>query len=149
GNRTRTCSAPSCWRISTPSGVIFTFAVSSKVVLFPSMNSISVFIPVLPDRRLGAASPSMRPDIRSRPRPKVGTLGGDVDVFAPQDIAFAADPSPAYARLRSEAPVTYDETTDHWLITRYADVDALLRDRRFGRTYLHVASHEEMGREAP
>ena len=29
------------------------------------------------------------------------------------------------------------------------DVDALLRDRRFGRTYLHMATHEEMGRPTP
>src|SRR5439155_892396 len=42
-----------------------------------------------------------------------------------------------------------DEATDHWLETRRRDVDALLRDRRFGRTYLHAASHEEMGRDAP
>jgi len=69
--------------------------------------------------------------------------------FAPQDLAFVADPYPAYAELRRDAPVTYDEATDHWLITRYRDVDALLRDRRFGRTYLHAATHEEMGREEP
>jgi len=69
--------------------------------------------------------------------------------FAPQDVGFVADPYPAYAELRRDAPVVYDEPTDHWLITRYHDVDALLRDRRFGRTYLHVASHEEMGHERP
>jgi cytochrome P450 len=72
-----------------------------------------------------------------------------VDVFAPHEIGFVANPYPAYAELRGASPVVYDEATDHWLITRYADVDALLRDRRFGRTYLHVASHEEMGRERP
>src|SRR4029453_13162422 len=33
-----------------------------------------------------------------------------------------------------------------WLAPHPADVSALLRDRRFGRTYLHVASHAEMGR---
>ena len=54
-----------------------------------------------------------------------------------------------YAELRERAPVLYDEATDHWLVSRYADVDALLRDRRFGRTYLHVASHDEMGRPPP
>jgi cytochrome P450 len=69
--------------------------------------------------------------------------------FAPQDLGFVANPYPAYAELRRDAPVVYDEATDHWLVTRYADVDALLRDRRFGRTYLHVASHEEMGRKRP
>ncbi len=69
--------------------------------------------------------------------------------FAPQDVAFVGDPYPAYAELRAAAPVLFDEATDHWLVTRHRDVDALLRDRRFGRTYLHAASHEEMGRDAP
>src|SRR5262245_57291235 len=91
----------------------------------------------------------MRSCVRSRPRPKVGTLGRGVDAFAPHEIGFVANPYPAYTELRRQAPVVYDEATDHWLVTRYADVDALLRDRRFGRTYLHVASHEEMGRGRP
>ena len=69
--------------------------------------------------------------------------------FAPADVGFIADPYADYEELRRSAPVHYDEATDHWLISRYADVDVLLRDRRFGRTYLHVASHEEMGRPAP
>jgi len=69
--------------------------------------------------------------------------------FAPQDVAFVADPYPVYEELRASAPVTYDDATDHWLVTRHRDVHALLRDRRFGRTYLHAASHEEMGRDAP
>jgi cytochrome P450 len=42
--------------------------------------------------------------------------------------------------------VQYDARTDRWLVARHADVDALLRDRRLGRTYLHVATHAEMGR---
>jgi cytochrome P450 len=57
-----------------------------------------------------------------------------------------ANPYPVYARLREDYPVLYDETTDHWLVSRYEDVNALLRDRRFGRTYLHTATHAEMGR---
>jgi unspecific monooxygenase len=69
--------------------------------------------------------------------------------FAPDDVGFIADPYADYAELREHAPVRYDESTDHWLVSRYADVDALLRDRRFGRTYLHVATHDEMGRPAP
>ncbi len=32
------------------------------------------------------------------------------------------------------------------MVTRHGDVNALLRDRRLGRSYLHVASHEEFGR---
>jgi unspecific monooxygenase len=69
--------------------------------------------------------------------------------FAPTDTSFIADPYEDYAELRRSAPVLYDEATDHWLVSRYEDVDALLRDRRFGRTYLHVATHEEMGRPGP
>jgi cytochrome P450 len=68
--------------------------------------------------------------------------------FAPTDVGFIADPYAEYEELRRSAPVLYDEATDHWLISRYEDVDALLRDRRFGRTYLHMATHEEMGRPA-
>jgi cytochrome P450 len=66
--------------------------------------------------------------------------------FLPHDPGFVANPYPAYKRLRADHPVRYDEATDHWLVSRYVDVNALLRDRRFGRTYLHVATHEEMGR---
>ena len=66
--------------------------------------------------------------------------------FAPSDPQFVADPYPAYAALRAGPGVSYDSATDHWLVPRYADVDALLRDRRLGRSYLHVATHEQMGR---
>jgi cytochrome P450 len=69
--------------------------------------------------------------------------------FAPADIGFVADPYPAYAELREQAPVRYDEATDHWLVARYDDVNALLRDRRLGRTYLHRSTHAEMGRPDP
>ena len=66
--------------------------------------------------------------------------------FAPEDIGFIADPYPVYDRLRTRAPLHLDEATDHWLVARYEDVNALLRDRRLGRTYHHLATHEEMGR---
>nr|WP_240947929.1 cytochrome P450 [Planosporangium mesophilum] len=48
--------------------------------------------------------------------------------------------------MREAEPVSWFEPTGQWLISRYDDVNALLRDRRLGRTYLHVASHAEMGR---
>ena len=67
--------------------------------------------------------------------------------FTPGDLGFIADPYPVYAELRDRAPVVFHEATDHWLVSRYEDVNALLRDRRMGRTYLHRSSHEEMGRE--
>ncbi|HET9722460.1 MAG TPA: cytochrome P450, partial [Actinomycetota bacterium] len=69
--------------------------------------------------------------------------------FAPDDLGFIADPYPVYRHLREHAPVLYDEATNHYLISRYEDVNALLRDRRFGRTYLHKATHAEMGHPDP
>lgn len=69
--------------------------------------------------------------------------------YDPSDPAFVADPYPAFARLRQTTPVVFDEATGQWLVARYADVNALLRDRRLGRSYLHVATHEEFGRPEP
>jgi cytochrome P450 len=66
--------------------------------------------------------------------------------FEPWDVSFVANPYPAYTELRRRHPVLHDETTDHWLVSRHEDVNALLRDRRFGRTYVHVANHAQMGR---
>ncbi|MEU5000119.1 cytochrome P450 [Streptomyces sp. NPDC021622] len=69
--------------------------------------------------------------------------------FSPWSPEFLADPYPAYARLRAAGRVHYFEPTDQWLIPHHADVSALLRDRRLGRTYLHRFTHEEFGRQAP
>ena len=69
--------------------------------------------------------------------------------YDPWDPGFVAEPYPALARLRTEAPLIYDERTNQWLVSRHADVNALLRDRRLGRSYLHVASHEAWGRTPP
>jgi cytochrome P450 len=68
--------------------------------------------------------------------------------FDPWSPEFVAYPYDAYEALRAGPPVTFFEPTDQWLVSRYEDVNALLRDRRLGRTYLHVATHEEMGRPA-
>ncbi|MFI6845517.1 cytochrome P450 [Kitasatospora sp. NBC_00085] len=69
--------------------------------------------------------------------------------FDPWSAAFVAHPYDAYAELREHAPVTYHEPTGQWLVSRYEDVSALLRDRRLGRTYTHRFTHEEFGRPAP
>ncbi|MFJ8140539.1 cytochrome P450 [Streptomyces sp. NPDC096013] len=70
-------------------------------------------------------------------------------VFDPWDPAFVSDPYPAYAELRERGRVTYYAPTDQWLVPRHADVSALLRDRRLGRTYQHRFTHEDFGRTAP
>jgi cytochrome P450 len=48
--------------------------------------------------------------------------------FNPLDPAFIADPYPAYARLRDEDPVHWSELLQGWVITRFDDVAAVLRD---------------------
>ncbi|MEU8982016.1 cytochrome P450 [Streptomyces sp. NPDC048309] len=69
--------------------------------------------------------------------------------FDPWDPAFVADPYPAYEELRARGRVHYYEPTDQWLVPHHADVSALLRDRRLGRTYQHRFTHEDFGRTAP
>ncbi|MBW3571321.1 MAG: cytochrome P450 [Gemmatimonadetes bacterium] len=52
------------------------------------------------------------------------------------DPRFKADPYPTYTRLREEAPVhrtALGRRRGAWLLTRYDDVDALLRDPRFAK----------------
>src|SRR4029079_6385270 len=59
---------------------------------------------------------------------------------------FIRDPYPALAALREAGPIHFHPDRNLWLVTRHADVNALLRDRRFGRSYLHVATHDQRGR---
>jgi len=70
---------------------------------------------------------------------------GAAPAFDPWSAEFVAWPYDVYAQLRQESPVWFFERTGQYMVSRYVDVNALLRDRRLGRTYLHVASHEEMG----
>ncbi|MFB7219799.1 cytochrome P450 [Streptomyces sp. NPDC056227] len=69
--------------------------------------------------------------------------------FDPWSPAFVSDPYPAYTALRAAGRVHRFEPTNQWLVPHYADVSALLRDRRLGRTYLHRFTHEEFGRTPP
>lgn len=50
--------------------------------------------------------------------------------FTPLDGAFLQDPFPFYARLRREAPVTLAPAFHFWLVSRYADVQTVLKDAR-------------------
>ena len=63
----------------------------------------------------------------------------------PRDAQFYENPYPYYHRIRAEVPVFKWEQYVHWCFSRYEDVNALLRDRRFGRQILHVATAEELG----
>ncbi|MEW1720011.1 cytochrome P450 [Streptomyces sp. NPDC093109] len=69
--------------------------------------------------------------------------------FDPRSPEFLADPYPAYAELRARGRAHYYAPSDQWLVPHHADVSALLRDRRLGRSYGHRFSHEEFGRTPP
>ncbi|WP_433336494.1 cytochrome P450 [Spirillospora sp. CA-294931] len=51
--------------------------------------------------------------------------------FNPFDPAYRADPYPYYQRLREQAPI-YRTPLGHWLLSRWEDCTAVLRDARFG-----------------
>ena len=53
-----------------------------------------------------------------------------MSTFNPMDPEFLADPYPTYHRLREEDPV-HHSPMDFWVLTRYEDVAAVLRDPRF------------------
>lgn len=61
------------------------------------------------------------------------TADGAAVRFDPTDPGFLRDPYPTYRELREHAPVRFHAPWDAWVVTRYADVDRLLRDRRLGR----------------
>ena len=63
----------------------------------------------------------------------------------PRDSAFVQDPYPFYAEWRAKHPVFHWQQLGHWCFAGYDDVNSLLRDRRFGRQILHLATREELG----
>ncbi|MCE2900842.1 MAG: cytochrome P450 [Gemmatimonadaceae bacterium] len=67
----------------------------------------------------------------------------------PRSPAFYHDPSVAYARILAESPVVFWEELGVWCFFAHDDVHRLLRDRRFGREILHVATREQLGWPEP
>jgi unspecific monooxygenase len=66
-----------------------------------------------------------------------------------KDSAFYGDPNAAYAALHEICPTFYWEEQKRWFFTGYDLVNGLLRDRRFGRQILHIATREELGMPEP
>jgi len=62
---------------------------------------------------------------------------------------FIFDPYPLLAELRDTLPVFFDPGWNKVFFTRYDDIAALLRDRRLGRSILHVLSRDELGWPPP
>ncbi|CAN7674719.1 cytochrome P450 [Mycolicibacterium frederiksbergense] len=56
-----------------------------------------------------------------------GTAVGDV-YFDPYNVEINANPYPAFARLREEAPLYYNEEFDFYALSRFADVNKALID---------------------
>ncbi|MBB3389689.1 cytochrome P450 [Rhizobium sp. BK275] len=65
------------------------------------------------------------------------------------DPAFYGNPNAVYAALHAHCPTFYWEEQKQWFVTGYDYVNGLLRDRRFGRQILHIASREELGLPEP
>jgi len=62
---------------------------------------------------------------------------------------FYSNPNSTYAQLHAQCPTFFWEQQGQWFFTGYDHVNALLRDRRFGRQILHIASREELGLAEP
>ena len=67
----------------------------------------------------------------------------------PRESGFVDDPYPAYATMRRLGRLFRWKQLGHRCVARYDDVNAILRDRRFGRQILHVANREELGWPEP
>jgi cytochrome P450 len=57
-------------------------------------------------------------------------MSGHELYYDPYDVEIDRDPYPTYRRLRDEAPLYYNERHDFWGLSRFADVDAALKDVR-------------------
>src|SRR5690606_4387124 len=112
-----------------------------------------------PGGRLRLRGPAGHPGLTRVPRRALahgrwacsgpGTMAQPALALDPWDPASVAHPNPAYAELRERGRVHWFEPTNQWLVPHHADVSALLRDRRLGRTHLHRFTHEEFGRTPP
>jgi len=60
-----------------------------------------------------------------------------------------SDPYPYYHRLRSDDPVHFSEFMHGWVLTRYTDAVAYLRDRRFSRAAYIQNMRSKFGADEP
>ena len=67
----------------------------------------------------------------------------------PRDPVFFQNPYAFYDQLHASDPTFFWDQYGHWCFAGFKDVSALLRDKRFGREILHVATHEELGMPEP
>jgi len=67
----------------------------------------------------------------------------------PRESDFYQDPYAFYEALHDGAPAFFWENYGHWCFAGFKEVNALLRDKRFGREILHVMTREQLGWPAP
>ena len=65
--------------------------------------------------------------------------------FLPRSFKMVEDPHTYYHKLRKKEPVYWSEDSNCWVLTRYDDVNNMLKDPRFGRgtTYRIIAENDE------
>jgi unspecific monooxygenase len=68
---------------------------------------------------------------------------------APRDPGFYRDPYAFYDAVHAAAPAFLWENYGHWCFAGFREVNALLRDKRFGRQILHLMSRAELGLSEP
>ena len=76
----------------------------------------------------------------------------ELSEYAPFSPEFKADPFPFYARLRAEQPLyrtTLPNGRGLWLVTRYDDAVAVLRDPRFVKDWRGTLTPEEAAQLPP
>ena len=66
--------------------------------------------------------------------------------YDPALLEARSDPFPLYRRLREEDPVHWSKALDAWVLTRYDDVVAVLRDKRFSAD--RARARNRLAREA-
>jgi cytochrome P450 len=70
--------------------------------------------------------------------------------WEPFEARFAIDPYPAYARLREEAPLYYNEKHDFYAVSRFDDCDLGLSDwRTFSSSRGSILELVQSGIEMP
>ena len=67
----------------------------------------------------------------------------------PRDPEFFQNPYAFYRAHHNSEPAFFWDEYGHWCFASFKDVSALLRDKRFGREILHVASRDELGMPEP
>lgn len=71
-------------------------------------------------------------------------LRPDDPLFDPFSPDYVQNPYPTYRRLREEDPIHWSPL-GFWVLTRFEDVDYVLRDKRFGQNLAHLLTRKYPG----